>query len=160
MPCRTTQDGRVMVESSDKMWSTGEGNGKPLQYSCLENPMNSMKGSSQISMFLRLSYSQIIALCIFTMWFLEGSKIILHSIGMGVYLSSSPYLKSPHHTHTHTHTHTILLGHTHIHTILLGLPSFWERDRNTRPPDLPLETPICRSGSKLELDKEQQTGPK
>ena len=32
-----------MVESSDKMWSTGEGNGKPLQSSCLENPMNSMK---------------------------------------------------------------------------------------------------------------------
>ena len=32
-----------MVESSDKMWSIGEGNGKPLQYSCLENPMNSMK---------------------------------------------------------------------------------------------------------------------
>ena len=43
MPCRATQDGRVMVESSDKMWSAGEGNGKPLQYSCLENPMNSMK---------------------------------------------------------------------------------------------------------------------
>ena len=33
----------VMVESSDEMWSAGEGNGKPLQYSCLENPMNSMK---------------------------------------------------------------------------------------------------------------------
>ena len=32
-----------MVESSDKMWSTGEGKGKPLQYSCLENPMKSMK---------------------------------------------------------------------------------------------------------------------
>ena len=32
-----------MVENSDKMWSTGKGNGKPLQYSCLENPMNSMK---------------------------------------------------------------------------------------------------------------------
>ena len=32
-----------MVESSDKMWSTGEGNGNPLLYSCLENPMNSMK---------------------------------------------------------------------------------------------------------------------
>ena len=31
------------MESSDKMWSTGEGNGKPVQYSCLENPMNSMK---------------------------------------------------------------------------------------------------------------------
>ena len=38
-----TQDGRVMVERSDRMWSTGEKNGKPLQYSCLENPMNSMK---------------------------------------------------------------------------------------------------------------------
>ena len=43
MPCRTTQDRQVLVESSDKKWSTGEGNGKPLQYSCLENPMNSMK---------------------------------------------------------------------------------------------------------------------
>ena len=43
MPCRATQDRRVMVESSDKTCSTGEGNGKPLQYSCLENPMNSMK---------------------------------------------------------------------------------------------------------------------
>ena len=42
MSCRATQDGRVMVESSDKTWSTGEGNGKPLQYSCLENLMNSM----------------------------------------------------------------------------------------------------------------------
>ena len=38
-----TQDGWVMVESSDKTQSTGEGNGKPLQYSCLENPKNSMK---------------------------------------------------------------------------------------------------------------------
>ena len=43
MPCRATQDGQVMVESSNKMWSTGEGNGKPLQYSCLENAMNGMK---------------------------------------------------------------------------------------------------------------------
>jgi len=32
-----------MVERSDRMWYTGEGNGKPLQYACLENPMNSMK---------------------------------------------------------------------------------------------------------------------
>ena len=38
-----TQDGWVMVERCDRMWSTGEGNGKPLQYSCLENSMNSMK---------------------------------------------------------------------------------------------------------------------
>ena len=43
MLCRATQDRQVMVDSSDKMWSTGEGNGKSLQYSCLENPMNSMK---------------------------------------------------------------------------------------------------------------------
>ena len=43
MPCRATRDGHVMVESSKKMWSTGEENGKPLQYAYLENPMNSMK---------------------------------------------------------------------------------------------------------------------
>ena len=43
MLCRATQDGLDMVESSDKTWSTGEGNGKTLQYSCLENPMNNMK---------------------------------------------------------------------------------------------------------------------
>ena len=41
-----TQDSGVMVERSDRMWSTGEGNGKPLQYSCLENPLNSMKGQN------------------------------------------------------------------------------------------------------------------
>ena len=41
--CGATEDGRVMEEKSERMWSTGEGNGKPLQYSCLENPMNSMK---------------------------------------------------------------------------------------------------------------------
>ena len=39
-----TQDGQVMMERFDRKWSTGEGNGKPLQYSCLENPVNSMKG--------------------------------------------------------------------------------------------------------------------
>ena len=38
-----TQDRQVMVERSDRMWSTGERNGKPLQYSCLENPMNNVK---------------------------------------------------------------------------------------------------------------------
>ena len=43
MLCRATEDREVMVGSCDKTWSTGEGNGKPLQYSCLENPMNSMK---------------------------------------------------------------------------------------------------------------------
>ena len=43
MPSGASQDGRVMVERSDRMWSTGEGNGKPLQYPCLENLVNSMK---------------------------------------------------------------------------------------------------------------------
>ena len=38
-----TPDGRVVVERADRMWSTGKGNGKPLQYSFLEHPMNSMK---------------------------------------------------------------------------------------------------------------------
>ena len=47
---RATQDGQVMVESSDKMWSIGEGNGKPLQYSCLENPMNSMKRQKDMTL--------------------------------------------------------------------------------------------------------------
>ena len=41
MPYGTTQDEWVMVERSERIWFTGEGNGKPLQYSYLENPMNS-----------------------------------------------------------------------------------------------------------------------
>ena len=45
-----TQDRWVMVESSDKTWSTGEGNGRPLQYSCLENTMNSMKRPKDITL--------------------------------------------------------------------------------------------------------------
>ena len=43
MLCGATQDRQVMVERSDRMWFTGEGNGKPFQYSCLENLMNSIK---------------------------------------------------------------------------------------------------------------------
>ena len=43
MLCKTTQDRWVIVESSDKVWSSGEGNGKPLQHSCLENSISSMK---------------------------------------------------------------------------------------------------------------------
>ena len=39
-----------MLESSDKMWSTGEGNGKPLQHSCLENPMNTMKRQKDMTL--------------------------------------------------------------------------------------------------------------
>ena len=40
----------VMLESSDKMWSTAEGNGRPLQYSCIENPMNSMKKQKDMTL--------------------------------------------------------------------------------------------------------------
>ena len=43
MPCKATQDRQIIVESTDKTWSCGEGNDKPLQNSCLENTMNSMK---------------------------------------------------------------------------------------------------------------------
>ena len=43
MPCRATQDRQVVVESSDKTWSTGEGNDKTLKYSCFDNPMNSIR---------------------------------------------------------------------------------------------------------------------
>ena len=50
MPCRATQDGCVIVESSDKMWSTEEGNGKPLQYSCLENPLDSIKRQKDMTL--------------------------------------------------------------------------------------------------------------
>ena len=64
MPCRDTQVGRVLVECSDKTWSTRERNGKPLQYSCLENPMNSMKRQKYITLkheFLRLVGDQYAA---------------------------------------------------------------------------------------------------
>ena len=50
MPCRATQDGQVMAEISDQMWSSGEGNGKLFQYSCLENPMNSMKRQKDMTL--------------------------------------------------------------------------------------------------------------
>ena len=46
MPCSTTQDGRVLVESSDKTWPTGEQNGKLLQCSFLENHINSMNSTT------------------------------------------------------------------------------------------------------------------
>ena len=57
MLCRATQDGWVMVDSSDEMWSTGERNGKLLQYSCLENPMNSMKSQKDRTLKDELSRS-------------------------------------------------------------------------------------------------------
>ena len=50
MLCRATQDSQVMMESSDKTWATGEGNSKPLQYSFLKNPMNSMKRQKDMTL--------------------------------------------------------------------------------------------------------------
>ena len=48
MPCRATQDGRVLAESSDKTWSIGGGNGKPLQYTFCEILMNCIKGQKDM----------------------------------------------------------------------------------------------------------------
>ena len=50
MPCRATQDGRVIMESSDKMWSTGGGNDKPPQYISCENPMNYTKKQKEMTL--------------------------------------------------------------------------------------------------------------
>ena len=50
MSCRATQDGWVIIKSSNKTWSTGEGHGKPLQYSCLENTINSMKRQKDMTL--------------------------------------------------------------------------------------------------------------
>ena len=47
---RATPNGWVMVESSDKTWSTGEGTGKPLQHSYHENCMNSMKRQKNVTL--------------------------------------------------------------------------------------------------------------
>ena len=55
MPVKSTQDRQVMVENSDEMWPTGEGNGKPLQYSCLENSINSRKRQQYTKMKDELS---------------------------------------------------------------------------------------------------------
>ena len=50
MLCRATQDGQVTEKNSDKMWSTGGGNGDPLEYSCHKNPMNSMKKQKDMTL--------------------------------------------------------------------------------------------------------------
>ena len=50
MSYRAIQEGWIIVENSDKTWSTGEGNGKPLQYSCLENVRNRMKRQKDMTL--------------------------------------------------------------------------------------------------------------
>jgi len=57
MPCRAIQDGQVILESSDKMWSTGERNGMLLQYSSLENPMNHIKRQKDMTLKNELTRS-------------------------------------------------------------------------------------------------------
>ena len=61
MSCGGTQDGRVMVEGSDRMWSTGEGTGKPLQYSYLENSMNRMRRQKDRTLIDDLPRSVVVA---------------------------------------------------------------------------------------------------
>ena len=65
---RATQDGRVMVESSNKMWSTGEGNVKPHQYSCLENLMNSMKRQCHTKKYDTERWSPQVSRCPIWYW--------------------------------------------------------------------------------------------
>ena len=115
---RTTQDGWVMVESFDKSWSTKEGNGKPLQYSCLKNPMN----SNVIYSPVRLKGD-----CCTTVIVKSETSIILHVYLVGV-VESHSYLEFKNlsftmksqrvnvkaffffsvkmQTHTHSNTHT------------------------------------------------------
>ena len=59
MLCRATQDGRVIVKSSDKMWSTGGGNGNPFQYSCCKNLMNSMNRQKDMTLEDELPRSKV-----------------------------------------------------------------------------------------------------
>ena len=57
-----------MVESADKMWSIGEGTGKPLQYSCLKNPMNSMKKQKDMTLKDELPGSVVAQYAIGDQW--------------------------------------------------------------------------------------------
>ena len=90
-----TQDGWAMVKRSDRMWSTGEGNGKPFQYSCLENPMNSMKRqndrtlkeelksllmkvkekSEKVGLKLNIQKTKIMASSPITSWKIDGETV-------------------------------------------------------------------------------------
>ena len=82
--CRAIQDGQVIMENSDKTWSTGEGDGKPLQYSCLENHMNSMKRQNDRvlkeelprSVGFIIKYIQLFV----TLWGVEHQAFLLFTI--------------------------------------------------------------------------------
>ena len=89
MLCRATQDGQVTVESSDKTWSTGEGNGKPLQYSCLENPMNSMKRQKERTLkdeLPTMTCPSWVALHSMAQSFTELDKAVVHVIRLVSFL--------------------------------------------------------------------------
>ena len=76
MLCRATKDRWVMVETLDKMWSTGEGNGKPHQYSCLENPMNSMRRQNDRTLNVTGDGSKV-QCCKEQYWFYEDLQDLL-----------------------------------------------------------------------------------
>ena len=100
MPCGAIQDGRVMVERSDRMWFTGEGNGKPLQYSCLENPMNSM--NRQNDRILKKELPRLVSAqyAIGDQWRNNSRK----NEGMGPKQKQHPVVNG--HTCTRAHTHS------------------------------------------------------
>ena len=132
--CWATQDGQVMVERSDRMWSTGEGNGKPLQYSCLENPINSMKIYVYTYMYIHMKV-QVSQSCLtlrphglYSLWNSPGQNpgVGSHSLFLRNFptqglnpgllhcrwtLYQLSHQGSPLYTYTHTHTHT----HTHTY---------------------------------------------
>ena len=90
-----------MVESSDKMWTTGEGNGKPFQYSCLENHMNSMaeneeeiqsllmkvrEKSEKVGLKLNIQKTKIMACGPITSW--QGDGKTMETVTDFIFLSS------------------------------------------------------------------------
>ena len=84
MPCWASQDGWIMVKSSDKMWSTGEGNGKPRQYPCLENLMNRMKRQRDMTLKIDLPKSACAQYATGEEWrnnFRKNEELELQSMG-------------------------------------------------------------------------------
>ena len=81
MPYRATYDGLVMVERFDKTWSTGEGNGKPPQHSCLENHMTSMRRNG-VSVLIEGTPESILPT--FTTWGSSKKKRAVYDQGSGL----------------------------------------------------------------------------
>ena len=82
MMCRATQDRWIMVESSDKMWSTREGTGKSLHHSCLENPMNSM---SCMSFLYTLEINPLLVISFANIYFFPFYRLSFWFVGSFLY---------------------------------------------------------------------------